>query len=155
MNTELKKELQALRERIAELEKQCETASDSPTWENVAVGKKGWCIGVGSSIFKNKVGSHYDLNTFPTREHAEAVLAESQLMWLRDNYRNSWKPVVHHDSYNVCFTEHNGLLQLFVRDFVFYSDDRDLFAFQDKATAERFLNEQRPLLETYFKKFSL
>jgi hypothetical protein len=150
MNTEqLENELQSLKERIAELEKQA--ASDSPTWENVAIGKEGWYVGNLSKIIQCPITDGDDRNTFPTREHAEAVLAESQLMWLRDHYRNGWKPEVGKPCEVV--VKRQGIKTLFLMEF--QEDDNSLFAFQDKSTAERFLNEQRPLLEQYFKKFSL
>jgi hypothetical protein len=156
MNTEqLQNELQSLKGRIAELEKQ--VVSDSPTWENVVVGEEGWYVGGLSKVIKCPITDEDDRNTFPTREHAEAVLAESQLMWLRDHYRNGWKPEVGKPCEVV--VKRRGVVQtLFLMEF--QEDDNSLFAFQDKATAERFineqfLNEQRPLLETYFKKFSL
>ena len=155
MNTELKQELQSLKERIAELEKQCETASYSPTWESVAVGKEGWYVSSVSTITETTVENHSDSNVFPTREHAEAVLAESQLMWLRDHYRNGWKPEMGGYGYIVCVGASELVTGTIIKRVAFFSEHSELFAFQDEATAERFLNEQRPLLETYFKKFSL
>jgi len=154
MNTEqLENELQSLKERIAGLEKQ--VTSDSPTWENVAIGKEGWYVGNLSKIIQCPITDGDDRNTFPTREHAEAVLAEAQLMWLRDHYRGGWKPergdYVSIVGLGVC----EMVTEIVIRRLAFFSDHSDLFAFQDKATAERFLNEQRPLLEQYFKKFSL
>ena len=149
MNTELKKELQSLKERIAELEKQSEALSFSRTWENVAVGKEGWCVSHLGYINYNIISSKDDRSTFPTREHAEAVLAESQLMWLRDHYRNGWKPEQDNISWTVIFQFTIGRWQI---GKTLQTSDY-LFTFQDEATAERFLNEQRPLLETYFKKF--
>jgi hypothetical protein len=152
MNTEqLENELQSLRERIAELEKQCEAASDSPTWENVAVGCEGWYVSSLSTIIETTVQNDSDRNIFPTREHAEAVLAEAQLMWLRDHYRDGWKPEQDNISWTVIFQFSIGRWQIFK---TLQTSDY-LFTFQDESTAERFLNEQRPLLETYFKKFSL
>jgi hypothetical protein len=155
MNTELKKELQALKERIAELEKECEAVSFSRTWENVAIGKEGWCISLSGHINYNIIASKDDRSTFPTREHAEAVFAEAQLMWLRDHYRNGWKPEMGEYASIVCLGACEMVTEIVIKRLPFFSDCSDLFAFQDKATAERFLNEQRPLLETYFKKFSL
>jgi hypothetical protein len=156
MNTEqLENELQSLKERIAELEKQCEAASDSPTWANVAVGKEGWYVSSVSTIEENTVVNHSDRNTFPTREHAEAVLAEAQLMWLRDHYRGGWKPEIGVLTNAVRFGLIGDVVQIHISYLRFHLDETDLFAFQDEATAERFLNEQRPLLKTYFKKFSL
>jgi len=154
MNTEqLEKELQSLRERIAELEKQ--VVSDSPTWEDDAVGKKGWCVGSLSKIIECPITDEDDRNVFPTREHAEAVLAESQLMWLRDHYRNGWKPEMGDYVSIVCLGACEMVTKIVIKRLPFFSDCSDLFSFQDNATAERFLNEQRELLETYFKKFSL
>jgi len=153
MNTELKKELQSLKERIAELEKQ--VVSDSPTWEDVAVGKSGWYVGTNSIITKGIIPGVLWCNTFPTREHAEAVLAESQLMWLRDHYRDGWKPERGEYVSSVCLCVREMGTEIVIKRLPFFSDHSDLFAFQDNATAERFLNEQRALLETYFKKFSL
>lgn len=89
-------------------------------------------------------------NTFPTREQAEATIAEAQLLQLRDSkfYRNGWKPDWS-DKENKIAVFVDATEGLGIR---FAINHIEIWSFQDEKTAERFLNDQRELLEIWAKK---
>jgi hypothetical protein len=159
MNTTDKiKELKELEERMAALRQEIEKeeaakAVKVPTWEDAVEGKDGWWLGGFSYINKhqNFTPSEHNKNCFPHEQFPKSMLSLAQLTFLRDYYRNGWEPEVGKD---VFFVRRFGgdLCYTFYK---FCGDDTDLFSFQDKETAQRFLNEQRELLEEYYKMFSV
>ena len=63
----------------------------------------------------------------PTKEMAEAQLALSQLMQLRDAWRDGWKPwSIDRDNYNCCFIIDGGRLPIYSLSFG-QDETRDLF----------------------------
>jgi hypothetical protein len=158
MNTTDKiKELKELEQRMAalrqEIEKEEADKVKVPTWEDAVEGKDGWWLGAFSYINKqeNFMPSKHNKNCFPHEQFPKSILALAQLTFLRDYYRNGWKPEKGKD---VFFVRRFGgdLCYTFYK---FCGDDTDLFSFKDKETAQRFLNEQRELLEEYYKMFSV
>ena len=75
-----------------------EVKSEKPVlpkkWELIK-GKTYWYIGNSSKIL-DVIGGEYpperDINSLPSKEVAENMLALSQLLVMRDVYRNGWKP---------------------------------------------------------------
>lgn len=132
----------------------------APKWEDLE-SVSGYYVSTGSNLFlcenhdpviSNRNTYPTNRNTYPTKRHAEAALAEAQLLQLRDSkfYRNGWKPDWGSDEnkYTICIT--NSTQGLGIDNWLDYPQ---LFSFQDEETAQRFLNEQRELLEIWAKKF--
>jgi hypothetical protein len=114
---------------------------------------KGWYINASSDIgvLTEKFSSSANKNTYPTKEHAEAALAEAQLLQLRNWYRDGWKPTVN----EFCWYVFKGSEDLLGSETKYTERQILLFSFQSEEVTERFLNEQRELLEVWAKKFSV
>jgi hypothetical protein len=128
------------------------TKDEPMTWEKLDK-VSGWYVDNISNICEliGGVSNIKNKNTFPTKEHAEAALAEAQLLQLRNWYRNDWEPTIGSICYDVFPCEH-GFNCI---PYSFSAELADLFSFQSKEVAERFLNEQRELLEIWAKKFEV
>ena len=133
-------------EQLKQFEKQ-----EPMTWEKL-VEVDGWYIDAYSEIFKIEGCRAFNKNKgiYPTKEHAEAALAEAQLLQLRNWYRDGWKPTMSKFCWVIILRK--GKLKIW--ESVYESDNISSFIFQSKEIAERFLNEQRELLEVWAKKFS-
>jgi len=131
--------------------KQFEKQDEPMTWEKL--GKvSGHFINECADIFNanDKTTHVWHRNIYPTKEHAEAALAEAQLLQLRNWYRDGWKPTMSKFCWVILCRK--GKLKIW--ESVYESDNISLFIFQSKEVAQRFLNEQRELLEVWAKKFS-
>lgn len=134
-------------EQLNQFEKQ-----EPMTWEKL--GKvSGHYINGSSDIYNgNDFTTHFlHRNIYPTKEHAEAALAEAQLLQLRNWYRDGWKPALN----DYCWYVYKNQGGLDFRTAKFSEHQVDLFSFQSEEVAERFLNEQSELLEVWAKKFSV
>ena len=127
------------------------TKDEPMTWEKL-VEVDGWYIDAYSEIFRIKGCRAFNKNKgiYPTKEHAEAALAEAQLLQLHNWYRDGWKPTMSKFCWVIILRK--GKLKIW--ESVYESDNISSFIFQSKEIAERFLNEQRELLEVWAKKFS-
>ena len=127
------------------------TKDEPMTWEKLEC-VSGWYIDGDSDVYKIKDCPAFNKNkgVYPTKEHAEAALAEAQLLQLRNWYRDGWKPALN----DYCWYVYKSNGGLDFRTAKFGGHQVDLFSFQSEEVAERFLNEQRELLEVYAKKFS-
>ena len=134
-------------EQLNQFEKQDERM----TWDKLEY-VSGWYIDGESDVYVIKDCPAFNKNkgVYPTKEHAEAALAEAQLLQLRNWYRDGWKPTLNVDCWVVCV--HMGNWD--VVEYYFTNHVMDLFSFQSEEVAQRFLNEQRELLEVWAKKFS-
>ena len=127
------------------------TKDEPMTWEELRM-VSGWYVGNLSKVHfldQETVGEG-NKNTYPTKEHAEAALAEAQLLQLMNWYRDGWKPTMSKFCWVIILRK--GKLKIW--ESVYESDNISSFIFQSKEIAERFLNEQRELLEVWAKKFS-
>jgi hypothetical protein len=95
------------------------------------------------------VSNNYEALVLPN-EYSESVVAERKLMQLRNWYRDGWKPDLKDDCWYVY--KSNGGFHILRTEFS--GHQVDLFSFQSEEVAQRFLNEQRELLEVWAKKFS-
>lgn len=109
-------------------------------------------IGNSGDIFKctNQKLSNRNHNIYPTEHYAESSLAERKLIFLRDSkfYRNGWKPDWGNINAKWCIVIQGNVLRVEV-----CYTNAQLFSFRDSEIAQRFLNEQRELLEIWIKKF--
>jgi len=81
-------------------------------------------------------------NIFPTKSLAEAVLALSQLLQLREVYRNGWVP--DYDEYYLKYSVISNKNNLRVDSVTHYNR---IFTFQSKEIAQQFLSNFEELLE--------
>lgn len=120
----------------------------TPKWENLEL-VKGWFVNGGSDIVVAGVTdvSPDNRNIFPTHKHAEASIALAQLLQLRDSkfYRDGWKPDWD-DQERKYFVSCNE--ECLIVDW--WTSDKQIFSFQNEETTERFIEEQRDLLEIFF-----
>jgi hypothetical protein len=113
------------------------------TWEEL--GRiNGFCVCANSDIewFNKAWLLDGNKNIFKTEEQARASLALAQLSQLRDVYRKEWKPDWEGDNIKWCVffrgnTINVGSLQ----------NASEFLSFQDKETAELFLENFRDLIE--------
>ena len=127
------------------------TKDEPMTWEKLGE-VYGWFIDDDSKLRGRVYDDSFqkNKNIYPTKEHAEAALAEAQLLRLRNWYRDGWKPTMSKFCWVIILRK--GKLKIW--ESVYESDNISSFIFQSKEIAERFLNEQRELLEVWAKKFS-
>jgi hypothetical protein len=125
---------------------------ESMTWEKLEK-VSGWYIDGDSEVYQIKDCPAFIKNkgVYPTKEHAEAALAEAQLLQLRNWYRDGWKPTISEYCFDVYVYKRNFNLSPYSS---YAADGFDFFSFQSEEVAQRFLNEQRELLEVWTKKFS-
>ena len=137
------------------MQEQEEQTTKPPKWEDLGkvegfyINNFGYIIEHGfGELCTQSIGGNK--NTFPTREQAEATIAEAQLLQLRDSkfYRNGWKPDWS-DKENKIAVFVDATEGLGIR---FAINHIEIWSFQDEKTAERFLNDQRELLEIWAKK---
>lgn len=122
-----------------------------PTWEDLEEFN-GWFITLGSNVAKvvDPKITNVNRKVYPTKHHAEAALAEAQLLQLRDSkfYRNGWKPYARGIQLIPCVVVKSGDIVVEMWGSFYH-----LFSFQNVETADRFATEQRELLEIWVKKF--
>ena len=82
------------------------------------------------------------MNTFKTREQSEASVALAQLSQLRDVYRQGWEPDWELSGLKYSINLHKNEISL--TDFVYFNH---FLSFQDRETAELFLENFRDLIE--------
>jgi len=105
---------------------------------------KGYYLNSGagiSSIGECNVGNT-NKNIFPTKSLAEAALALSQLLQLREVYRDGWIP--DYKDYNIKYSIVSNQNNLKIDEATFYSRT---FSFQSKEIAQQFLSNFEELLE--------
>ena len=133
------------------MQEQEEQTTKPPKWEDLET-IKGCFIDEDCDIYDlcGHPATRSNRNIFPTREQAEATIAEAQLLQLRDSkfYRNGWKPDWS-DKENKIAVFVDATEGLGIR---FAINHIEIWSFQDEKTAERFLNDQRELLEIWAKK---
>ena len=114
------------------------------SWEEV-VDLKGYYINSGSLIreYINSFGTDGDKNTWPTKELAEAALALSQLLQLRDRWNGDWKPDWNtlEEKYIICLGC-NGVGKYISRV------GRYILTLKDESTRDLFFVTFRDLIET-------
>ena len=156
MNTtaELQDRLKSAEAEIAEvrrlMQEQEEQTTKPPKWEDLEP-IKGCFINASCDIHDlcGYPATRSNRNIFPTREQAEATIAEAQLLQLRDSkfYRNGWRPDWSDDTIKHSIYVYRGKLDCYTSLRV-----TEIWSFQDEQTRERFLNDQRELLEIWAKK---
>ncbi len=113
------------------------------TWEDLSI-IDGYYVDSRSIVVKacNTSTREYTKSTFPTKELAEASLALSQLLQLRDRYNDGWTPSW--DGSDKCFTIvfFGNVLRKAAR-----SQISRVMAFKDKRLRDEFLNNFKDLLE--------
>jgi len=117
------------------------------SWEELKE-VKGCTIDINSDMYVCNNKTVYktlsaNRNIFPTKSLAEAALALSQLLQLREVYRNGWIPDYTKDDIKYCIMFNKNNLNLYQT--VYYSR---LFSFQSKEIAQQFLSNFEELLET-------
>ena len=158
------------------------TASENPkmtAWENFCTNYKTkhnegeYYISTESEIRKSNVGDKVnpksDKNLVPNKHCAEAVLALTQLLQLREFYRQGWKPSPDYkgDYYAVSISvtyenDDNPEYNLEVITCSNASNDSDnstddfpefydVFTFEHEAIAEAFIENHKDLLKEYAK----
>ena len=114
------------------------------TWEDL--GRiDGFYVGNSSGINKNSVKSYVvatDRNIFVTEEQARASLALAQLSQLRDVYRNGWVPDWCYFDKKFCVFYFSNRIKISP-----FSWPIQFLSFQDRETAELFLENFRDLIE--------
>jgi len=113
------------------------------TWKELKV-VKGWYINNDAETVKVKKGEpiyYSSKKLFPTLELAEASLALSQLLQLRERYNDGWKPnwVNHNEKY--CIHVYENRLETEIS----YSSNT-VFAFKTKELCNEFLDNFLNLL---------
>ena len=127
------------------------TKADPMTWEKLE-RVEGWFIDDDSKLIGRVYADSFkkNKNIYPTKEHAEAALAEAQLLQLRNWYRGDWKPKERENVYSVVF---DGVTTI-ISSGLYASNPHQFFCFPRRDVAARFMEEQRELLEVWAKKFS-
>ena len=112
--------------------------------EREVFGGKGYFANYDSTIryTTEKISVTYNKNIVPRKEQAEAILALSQLIQLRDEtWRRdgNWKPVI--EKTYVITNEHWKMVE---DDFNHY---KEIFSFRTEEIRDEFLEKHRPLIE--------
>lgn len=117
------------------------------TWSSLGE-ISGYFVNTDSDILEinSKDISHVDKNVFPTKKDAESALALAQLLQLRDVYNgkkfDEWKNE----------NNHRFSLLPFISEVRAYESPNtySFLCFEKREIAEKFIKEQKELLNTYF-----
>jgi len=116
------------------------------TWEELGA-IDGFFVGTSSKIYEapsfgDSKSEVTDKNIFKTKEQARASLALAQLSQLRDVYRDGWVPDWSslHLKYCIYFTNKTANVNRMC-------NSNEFISFQDRETAELFLENFRDLIE--------
>lgn len=144
-------------------------------WENFCTNYKTnhnegeYYISTESEIRESKAGdvinSKSDKNLVPNKQCAESVLVLTQLLQLREFYRQGWKPspdyTGNYYAVSICVTYENddnpeNKYKLEVIEYSYDSNNDfpefyDIFTFEHKAIAEAFVENHKDLLIEYAK----
>ncbi len=114
------------------------------TWEQLNE-VNGFFINTQSNIgAANRVPTSYQSkNTFPTKELAEASLALSQLLQLRDVYNGDWKIDLNDRPVEVLYTIRNRYNDIHLS---FYSGNNYILAFQKESIRDQFAENFKDLI---------
>lgn len=163
----MKKQLEITLEQARELYKKCPEMKDilisnfgkenleekilPKTWEDCIYllckeQKEAFCLGFNSEVRSFTIDKYCNSqafkNTLLSKELAEALLALSQLLLLRDYYNDGWKPdwTTYHDKYTINIHTNN-----IRRDEFQYSNK--ILAFKSKKLRDKFLENFKDLIE--------
>lgn len=144
-------------------------------WENFCTNYKTkhnddeYYISTESEIRKSntgdKVNPKSDKNLVPNKQCAEAVLALTQLLQLREFYRQGWKPSPDYTgtyyavSISVTYENDENINNKYKLEVIPYSHDSnndfpefyDVFTFEHEAIAQAFITNHGDLLKEYAK----
>ena len=114
------------------------------SWEEV-INLKGYYINSSSLIseYNSSFGTDDDKNTWPTKELAEAALALSQLLQLRDRWNGDWKADWNNDEEKFCFYVTYGYVNICES-----VCEQSALAFPNRDVINRFYNTFKDLIET-------
>ena len=112
-------------------------------WEDIVWDKEVFYLHTSCKIAKSNFENHIDFaNSLPSKELAEAQIAQCKLAMLRDIYRDGWEPKDEEEKWSIYLDD--GI----IKADRFYNLDFFL-SFQTKEIAELFLKNFREDIELY------
>jgi len=120
------------------------------TWKELKV-VKGWYINNDAETVKVKKGEpiyYSSKKLFPTLELAEASLALSQLLQLRERYNDGWKPdwLDHAEKYCIHVYENEITTEVRYRSNILFAFKSNELCYEFLENFEDLLNVVKPLL---------